>query len=74
MNSYDKATSSGKIGCDCNCSELVNDITAIINSFECKKMEKMEMKLCNERKTSKFYRLVLFVYRIMFFAYFKVVA
>jgi hypothetical protein len=37
MNSNDKATSSGKIASDCNCSELVKDITTIINSLECKK-------------------------------------
>jgi hypothetical protein len=37
MNSNDKATSSEKIASDCNCSELVKDITTIINNLECKK-------------------------------------
>lgn len=37
MNSNDKETSSEKIAYDCNCSELVKDITTIINSLESKK-------------------------------------
>ncbi|KAK2379778.1 hypothetical protein QL285_067540 [Trifolium repens] len=69
--SNDKATSSGQISCQCNCQELVKDITAIITAVEGKKMEKMKMKLSSERKNSKFYKTLLLVSWIMFFACFK---
>jgi hypothetical protein len=47
MNSKDKATSSGKITCDCNCLELVKDLTAIVEGLASKKLEKMKKKLHN---------------------------
>ncbi|KAK2375727.1 hypothetical protein QL285_076598 [Trifolium repens] len=70
-NSNDKATSSGQISCECNCQELVKDITAMITVVEGKKMEKTKMKLYSERKISKFYKTLLFVSWIMFVACFK---
>ncbi|CAL5198051.1 unnamed protein product [Lathyrus oleraceus] len=55
----------------CNCSKFVQELGFIIKDLEARKKEKMKLKLENERKKTKMFKLLLTPLCCLFFAYQK---
>ncbi|CAL5205689.1 unnamed protein product [Lathyrus oleraceus] len=55
----------------CNCSEFAQELGCIIKDLEARKKEKTELKLENERKKTKMFKLLLTLSWCLLFAYHK---
>jgi hypothetical protein len=60
-----------KLPCDCNCEEMLKDITGIMKEFGINKNEKLKKKLQYSRKKANLLMVLLVVSWAMFISYLK---